>query len=186
MNPLCRTLLSSLLVAGACGAAHAQPTDSKWYGEIGLSQLNIKAEDGPLSAKARPGLLTGTIGYQWLPNLAVEGFVAGGVSKDEIKLNGVNTGIDAKIPSAYGVFFKPGIRLGERVELFGRVGYARTKLQLSAGGINVDETGDDVAYGLGLNVHLSRQSYLQANWMNYHDSDNIKVEGVGLVYGRRF
>lgn len=186
MNPLCRTLLSSLLAAGACGAAHAQPTDSRWYGEIGLSRLNLKAEDGPLSARARPGLLTGTIGYQWLPNLAVEGFVAGGVSKDEIRLNGVNTGIDADIPSAYGVFFKPGIHLGDRVELFGRVGYARTTLRLSAGGLHVDRSGGDLAYGLGVNVHLNPRSYLQANWMNLHDSDRIRVDGVALVYGRRF
>jgi opacity protein-like surface antigen len=185
MKPLCRNLLFPLLAASVCGAALAQPTESAWYGEIGLSQLNLKVTDG-LSAKARPSLLTGTIGYQWLPHLAVEGFVAGGIDRDEVKLNGVNTGIDAKVPSAFGIFLKPGIALGDRVELFGRVGYARTKVRLSAGGVNVDDSNDDLAYGLGLNVNLSRQSYLQANWMNYYDKHQVKLDGLGLVYGRRF
>ncbi|MBN9369846.1 porin family protein [Hydrogenophaga sp. YM1] len=190
MTHLSRTMLVSLLAAGLASAASAQqvqsPSDPKLYGEIGLSQLKITAKDGPLSAEAKPGLLTGTLGYRLWPFLSVEGHVAGGVMKDEIKLNGVNTGIDAKVPSTYGLFLKPTLPLGERVELFGRVGVARTKLELSAGGINRDDTGTDTAYGLGVNVHLSPVSYLQANWMNYHDKDGVKAEGVGIVYGRRF
>ncbi|NCT97275.1 MAG: porin family protein [Comamonadaceae bacterium] len=191
MTTLSKSMLASLLALGLVSAATAQQrvqssTDPKLYGEIGLSQLKIEAEDGPLSAEAKPGLLTGTLGYQLWPFLAIEGQVAGNVMKDEIKLNGVNTGVDAKIPHMYGLFLKPTLPLGDRVEVFARAGVVRTKLELSAGGLDVDDTGTSGAYGLGINVNLSRMSYLQANWMNYYDKDDIKVQGVGLMYGRRF
>jgi attachment invasion locus protein len=184
------TTVAVLLLAGLASSAQAQQrmgnSNPKLYGEIGLSQLKIKAVDGPLSAEAKPGLLSGTIGYQFLPWLAVEGFVAGGVLKDEIKLNGANTGVDAKVPSVFGVFLKPTLPIGERVELFGRVGVARSKLELQAGGLDIDDSGSDVAYGLGLNVNLSPMSYLQANWTSYYKKDGNKIEGVGIAYGRRF
>ena len=191
MTTLSTSMLASLLALGLVSAATAQQrvqssTDPKLYGEIGLSQLKIEAEDGPLSAEAKPGLLTGTLGYQLWPFLAIEGQVAGNVMKDEIKLNGVNTGVDAKIPHMYGLFLKPTLPLGDRVEVFARAGVVRTKLELSAGGLDVDDTGTSGASGLGINVNLSRMSYLQANWMNYYDKDDIKVQGVGLMYGRRF
>lgn len=179
-----------VLLAGLASAAQAQQrmgtSDPRLYGEIGLSQLKVKAVDGTLSAEAKPGLLSGTIGYRFLPWLAVEGFVAGGVAKDEIRLNGANTGIDAKIPNVFGVFLKPTLPLGERVELFGRLGVARTKLELQAGGVDIDDSGSDAAYGLGVNVNLSPMSYLQANWTNYYKKDGIKIEGLGIAYGRRF
>jgi len=186
MKSPCRTLLASLIAAGACGAAVAQPADSPWYGEVGLSRLTYKADDGPLSGRANPDLLTGTIGYQWLPNLAVEGLLAGGISSDSIKVNGVTSGADVKVSNAYGVFFKPSIRLGERVELFGRLGYVRTRLRLTAGLVNEAQHRDDAAYGLGVNLNLNPRAYLQANWTSYHDRGKLKVEGLGLVYGRRF
>ena len=72
------------------------------------------------------------------------------------------------------------------MELFARAGVVRTKLELSAGGIDVDDTGTSGANGVGINVNLSPVSYLQANWMNYYDKDDIKLQGVGLMYGRRF
>jgi hypothetical protein len=186
MNSPCRTLLTSLIAAGACSAALAQPADSPWYGEVGLARPTFKADDGALSARAHPDLLTGTIGYQWLPNLAVEGFLAGGVSSDSIKVNGATSGADVKVSSAYGVFFKPSIHLGERVELFGRLGYVRTHLRLTAGLVNVEGHRDDAAYGLGVNLNLNPRSYIQANWTNYHDKGKVNVEGLGVMYGRRF
>lgn len=191
MTKLCKTALVSLFAIGVATAASAQQrmqstADPRLYGEIGLSQLKLEAEDGPLRAEAKPGLLTGTLGYQLWPFLAIEGQVAGNVMKDEIRLNGVNTGVDAKIPHMYGLFVKPTLPIGDRVELFARAGVVRTKLKLSTGGIDVDDTGTSGAYGLGINVNLSPASYLQANWMNYYDKDDIKLQGVGLMYGRRF
>lgn len=190
MISLSPSTVALVLLAGLASTAQAQQrmgsSDPRLYGEIGLSQLKAKAVDGALSAEAKPALLSGTIGYQFLPWLAVEGFVAGGVVKDEIKLNGVNTGVDAKVPSVFGVFLKPTLPLGERVELFGRVGIARTKLEMQAGGLNVDDSGSDAAYGLGVNFNLSPMSYLQANWTSYYKKDGVKIEGVGIAYGRRF
>lgn len=190
MFSLSPSTVAVALLVGLASTAQAQQrmgsSDPRLYGEIGLSQLKAKAVDGALSAEAKPALLSGTIGYRFLPWLSVEGLAAGGVIKDEIKLNGSNTGVDAKVPSVFGVFLRPSLPLGERAELFGRVGVARSKLEMQAGGLNIDDSGSDAAYGLGVNVHLSPMSYLQASWTSYYKKDGIKIEGVGIAYGRRF
>lgn len=43
-----------------------------------------------------------------------------------------------------------------------------------------------MAYDVGANLHLSKASYLQFNWMNYYKKDGLKVDGVALAYGFRF
>lgn len=175
--------LFSLVAAGA----HAQAqVPSKMYAEFGYAAINLDATSGSNTIKAGPGALTGLIGYQLHPNVAVEGFLGLGLGKDEAKLNGAATGVNAKIDSSYGFFIKPGFMVSEGVELFARLGYLRTKLSFSAGGLSLSDSDTGVAYGLGANLNLTKTSYLQANWMNYYKEDGAKAQGVALAYGVRF
>ena len=109
-----------------------------------------------------------------------------GSSKDGISINGVETGADAKITSAFGVFVRPSVAVTESIDLFGRVGVVRNKLKVSSpvGSDSTSETG--FAYGVGANFNLSKTSYIQANWMNYYKKDGLKVDGFGVSYGMRF
>jgi hypothetical protein len=87
---------------------------------------------------------------------------------------------------AIGVFNKPGVKVTENVELFARLGYLRTKLELSAGGMSVSDSDTGAAYGLGVNLNLTKTSYVQANWMSYYKEDGLKAQGVALAYGVRY
>jgi attachment invasion locus protein len=177
-------LAAALIVAGAAQAQSTQSTGA--YGEIGYTFLNLTATSGGDTAKASPGLLTGTLGYKVHPNFAVEAFVGFGANKDGIKLNGASTVFDAEANSSYGIFFRPSFALSDKAEVFGRIGYVKSKASISAGAVSVSDRDTDGAYGLGLNYAVTNTSYLQLNWTTLYKKDGLKADGFGLVYGIRF
>ncbi|MBT9463288.1 outer membrane beta-barrel protein [Hydrogenophaga sp.] len=186
MNLSYKALAAAVLSVAAAGAQAQVQAPTKMYAEIGYAAIGLDATDGTDTLKASPGALTGVFGYQLHPNLAVEGFLGLGLTKDEIELNGAPSGVNAKINNAYGFFIKPGFKVSEGVELFARLGYLRTKLSVSAGGVSVSDTDTSAAYGVGVNLNLTKTSYLQANWTSYYKDDGAKAQGVALAYGMRF
>ena len=80
-------------ISMASAQAQTQPNASpKMYAEIGYAALNLKETFGADTAKASPDVLTGVFGYQFLPNMAVEGLVGLGSGKASVKENGVPNG----------------------------------------------------------------------------------------------
>lgn len=173
----------SMASAQAQTQSNASP---KMYAEIGYAALNLKETFGASTAKASPGVLTGVFGYQFLPNLAVEGLVGLGGGKAGVKENGVPNGVNVKISSAFGVFIKPSVAVSDSIDLFARAGWLHTTLKISEGAFSESDSDNSFAYGLGANFNLSKTSYIQANWMNYYKKDGLKVDGFGVSYGTRF
>lgn len=87
---------------------------------------------------------------------------------------------------AIGVFNKPGVKVTENVELFARLDYQRNKLQPSAGGMSVSDSDTRAAQGLGVNLNLTKTSYVQANWMSYYKEHGVKAQDVALACGVLF
>lgn len=173
----------------ATGSAQAQTqanAPTKMYAEFGYAALNLKETDGANSAKASPGVVTGVVGYQFMPNLAVEAFVGLGAGKAGVKVNGVPNGVDVKVTNALGVFVKPSVSVSESIDLFARAGWLRTTLKISEGPFSESDNDNSFAYGAGANFNLSKTSYIQASWMNYYKKDGLKVDGIALAYGMRF
>lgn len=178
---------ASVALTMASAQAQTQPNASpKMYAEIGYAALNVKATDGADTAKASPGVVTGVLGYQFLPNLAVEGLVGLAAGKAGVKVNGVANGVDVKVSSALGVFIKPSMAVSDSIDLFARAGWLHTTLKISEGPFSESDSDNNFAYGLGANFHLSKTSYIQANWMNYYKKDGVKIDGFALAYGMRF
>lgn len=194
-------IAGAALMCLALSPSHAQlASPNKWYAELGYAQLNYKGSNDriPATLKTSPQLLTGTVGYQFHPNLSVEGQLGLGAGKDGIKYTvagtpvAVNASVEAR--SVLGVFVRPSLALSDRVELFARVGWAQTTMELSAPGEKASEKGGSMAYGLGANFKLTPNQYLQLNWTQYFrktgENDiglvRVKLDGVALVYGFRF
>jgi opacity protein-like surface antigen len=180
--------LTAAALALTAFGAHAQSSytePSRLYGSIGYESIGLRASSGGVTAKSDPGLLMGTIGYQLHPNIAIEGIAGGTVRKDDLRLNGFDSGLDSKVDT-YGVFVKPSVNLTENFSLFGRVGYARTNASLSTGNFSVNDSTTDVAYGVGAAYNLTPRSYVQANYTQYLDKDNVQAKGWGVHYGLRF
>ena len=180
-------LLALAATCIALSTAHAQnagpDSHPRMFAEVGYSALTAKTAFDGHEWKASPGLVTGSFGYQFHPNMAVEGLLGFGAGKDKVRFNGEATGEQLKMGMLYGVFFRPSLSLGDSFELLGRVGWAHTELKSSVAGKDSDGS---LAYGIGANFNLSKTSYLQANWTSFYKKDDTRIEGFGLAYGLRF
>lgn len=186
------------IAAAACamllaGAAQAQmmarsATTGTVYGELGYSQLKI-SEAG---TSVKPGMLRGMVGYNFSDNLAVEGMLGFGVRKDSATagIAGVPVRVEGDVRHMYGIYVKPKAMIGNAFEVFGRLGYADTRLRstASAGGVSATNTGSDgsFSYGLGANFNVAPRAYVGVDYMRYYKKDDVKIDGVTVSVGYRF
>lgn len=165
---------AAAIAALTLAAAGAQ---AQLYGELGYSALDVEGSGTSVNL----GALTGIVGYDLHPNLAVEGMLAFGVNDDKIG------GAKVELEHSYGLFAKPRIMLSPNFELFGRLGYVESKLKASAPGYrSLTDTDGDWAYGLGGNYYFDRNSYLSVNYLRFYDKDNVKGDGLTVGVGMRF
>lgn len=171
------------------GTAHAQQATSPLYGELGYTHLDVKQSG---FGDASPGLVRAIIGYDVHPVVAVEGMLGFGVREDGTSgtVMGVPFTAEYKVRHAFGVFVKPKFSPTNALELFGRLGYVRTKVR---GTVNVmgttaaaTDSEGDVAYGLGLNYRFSPRAHVGVDYMRYYSKDDVKVDGVTISVGMRF
>jgi opacity protein-like surface antigen len=176
---------AALLVLGS--AAQAQQMQMpQWstkglYGELGYTFMKIDA----FGTSTRPGLIRGIIGYDVHPYLAIEAMGGWGVnddSKDRV-INGIPTSVTAKMDYMAGIWAKPKYNFSPQGEVFGRIGWAHTKIKATGAGIDSSETRDDLAWGVGANYHITPQWYAGIDWMRYSNQSNTHADGLTLSVG---
>lgn len=163
---------ASLLLGVAAAHAQQPPAASPVYGELGYSWTQIHGN----GFKATPGAVRGIVGYNLHPNLAVEGMLEGGTGHD------ADNGVSAKLKSSYGLFVKPKYDIGN-TELFARVGWARTNLNLSTTG---DTSSNNLAYGVGAKYNVTPRVNVGLDYTRLADKNGMKVDGVTLGVGYNF
>lgn len=152
------------------------------YGELGYTPLKLEGSVGGLGVTSKPSSARGIIGYELNDNLAVESMLSLGVRDSAVKVGGFNLGGKAEVDNMIGVFVKPKVHVGEGLEVFGRLGATRAKL--SIGSENASDTS--IAYGLGASYHINSQLSLNADYMTYHDKDDITLKGFTVGVGYKF
>jgi outer membrane autotransporter protein len=166
------------------GAAQAQTrTESPLYGEIGYTFHDVKVDTGVAGVgevSANPQALRGVIGYNFHPYFALEGHVGIGTSSDDFAPGG-----DFKVDNSFGVFVKPKYAINN-FELFGRLGWARTKVKVSGAGGSASGSDNDFAYGVGANYNFNPRTYVGLDYMRLLDKDGVKVNGLTVSVGYRF
>jgi opacity protein-like surface antigen len=177
-----------LLAAGAAQAQMARGAVGNMYGELGYTSLKI--EETGVSVK--PGMLRGIVGFNLHENLAVEGMLGFGIRKDNSNttFSGVPVNIESELRHMVGIYAKPKVMLGDAVELFGRLGYADTKIRSSASvaGFSASDSssGSDWSYGLGANFNIAPRAYVGVDYMRYYNKNDTKLDGVTVSVGYRF
>lgn len=166
---------AALLMIGSAQAQ--QVAASPLYGELGYSFLNVK--ENTTGFDATPQALRGIIGYNFHPYFAGEAMLAIGTSSDS------DLGVDAKVQNAFGLFLKPKYDFNN-FEVFGRLGWARTKTRLSIPGFTASGSDNDFAYGVGVNYSFNPKMYVGADYMRLLDKDGAKVGGWTISFGYRF
>lgn len=144
------------------------------YGEIGFGALTYN-EPG---LKLKPGMVRGLLGYQISPNVSAEGMLGVGSSTDSAP----GSGASLKVNSMVGAFVKAQANVTNSFAVYGRLGGAYTKIRANG----LSDSGGSMAYGLGVSYDISKSLYLNADYMNYYDRNNQKIDGYSLGLGLRF
>ena len=174
-------VLSVLTIAVSATAAQAQ-----LYGEIAYVPLTFTSTFGANKVEASPSAFGLTVGYDLHPYFSVEAMAAFGASDDQAEVNGTAVAADLKVDNSYGVFVKPKYMLNDKFEVFGRVGYLKTKYTASGSALSISESKSGAAYGVGANYYFNPKTYASVSYMNFYDKDNTTVEGVTLGIGMKF
>ncbi|WP_281891350.1 porin family protein [Limnohabitans sp. TEGF004] len=166
--------LFSLCVAGSA-LADSYKNDSGYYAELGYTPLSL----GDSTATVKPKLARFGVGKNVHENLAVEAMYATTVSKDTYQGADVTS-------SGYGLFLKPKMEIAKNTELFGRLGWFKTNLKVSASGLSAADSGSDFSYGLGVQTKLTDTLYGQVDYMNFYHKDGITSKALSFSIGARF
>jgi opacity protein-like surface antigen len=191
-------LAAALAMAGAASAqvVTGQPRTAygstgamgPWSAELGYSSLDI--ESGGVGFK--PGAVRLMLGYSVHPNVAVEGMAAFNANDDSstVRVGAIPVSVDAELRRSYGLFVKPKIMLGDRFEVFGRLGWVESKIRVSGSvpgaAFSASDSGNDVAYGAGANWYFARNVYAGLDYMNWYDKGGTKIDGWTFNIGTRF
>ena len=174
-----KTLLiaaSFLAMSAAAQAFEAGQT----YGE--LAYVSSTYSDGDI--KVHPGVVRGIAGLEYGPNLAFEAMFGAGMRDGSFDVAGYTAKIG--VDYAFGAYVKPRLQVTPELEVFGRVGYVRTKMSASVAGISLSTTDGDVSYGVGLKYAFAPQWSANADYMSYGKNDGTKGTGFSLGVGYKF
>lgn len=180
--------IAALMLGTAAQAQQMRPAQqakAPLYGEIGYTVLDISSSGG---FDASPTAVRGIIGYDVHPLFAVEGMLAFGANDDSGTFNegGGSSTINAKLKNAYGVYVKPKFNVTPSLELFGRLGFTKTKIDYREDGVTDSESSSRASYGVGLNYSFNPKMYVGVDYMRYGKKDDTKVDGVTFSLGFRF
>ncbi|HEY9095216.1 MAG TPA: hypothetical protein VIN35_05685 [Hydrogenophaga sp.] len=157
-----------------------------FYGELGLSILSYKISSYGISS--RPIMLRAIAGYDFHPNLAVEGMLGLGLRGSHgVGYYGSTYNVSAG--SMIGAYLKPRMGLGD-VELFGRLGLTNTSS--SVRGYTGTDGGASFSYGAGLRYQTqwaamgNRDVSINADYMSYYSGSGLKYTGFTIGAGLKF
>jgi opacity protein-like surface antigen len=176
-------VFASLLAAASASFAQSNAAQSSLYGEFGYQSIELESDDFP-GLSTDNGAVSGIIGHKFHPNLSAELFLAGNVDEGSDTIGGVR--VETKIKNSYGIFLRPSTMVWDKAEVFGRVGYLRSKLRVSAPGISSSDSEGSFAYGVGANYYFSDRLYGQVSYTSFHDKDDVELKGFGASIGYRF
>lgn len=124
------------------------------------------------------------IGTEVHPNLNLEGMIGMGITDGSTRVGNVT--IKSEVDHFWGLYVKPKVALSPDLELFGRLGYASSKVSASIPGYVVSESGYSVSYAVGLNFKVSESTSLNADYTSYYSKDGVKANGFTVGMGFKF
>lgn len=181
-------------VAGISAAALCHAQDIGWYVGGSLGQTKFKewctgsapgviitsCEDSDTGMKALGG-------YQFNRHFALEGTIIywGEASATASTSNVRRATIENSSVGGAAVGILP---LGERSELFGKLGFVRTSQELTrslatGGSVAIDGDDTETHYGIGVKFKLTPQLRLRAEWER---TDKLEVEMLSIGVEYRF
>jgi OmpA-OmpF porin, OOP family len=188
-------LVAASLAASAANAQFSSPTTPPlFYIGAGVGGGNLNQSAGEATGLNNPTLddtdttWTFRAGWRFLPYLALE---VGYYELGKYSFTGVVPGTTAVISGSahaksYGASLV-GIIPIETVDIYGRIGYAHSRLSADAGSGNINAAAHDyqneATYGVGARWNWTREWGVFGEWMK---NDKIKVDSYMIGVDFRF
>ncbi len=174
----------TLLLAFFIVAPVVQAADSNFYASLNIGRSNVTDNSVPIDEDATGFRLAA--GYQFIPWLAVDlGYVDFGTFEaTDVDLGGMPVTAEA---SAKGLDLGlvGRVPLGDKFAITGRAGMLWWDSEVVLGGILESNSGNDFAYGLGVEMALNERFVLTGDWQKF-DIENTKVDFLSLGFRIRF
>ena len=162
----------------AAAPALADPPAVSGYGTLGYTDFN--------GDNANLGAITGRIGARWGRYLGVEGELSGGVTSDTANIGGVNTKV--RLNDQYAGYVVGFLPVSPNADLFARLGYGATRLNVSTPGTGANGEHTSVNYGVGGQYFFDGANGVRADYtrMSFADHSNFDANVWSLAYVRKF
>ncbi|XBQ16503.1 MAG: porin family protein [Oceanicaulis sp.] len=164
-------LLSTAAALIAASAASAQDAAESKF-ELGAGYTLLDGDGVEFDALTLRG------GYNVNEFFAVEGEALFGLGDENL-----GGGFSAELNYGLGVFAKAEYPVGERVSVFGRLGYTWAEVEVSGLG---SEDADGFAYGVGGEFAVSGPNAIRADYTRYDYEDGAEADGWSIAYVRSF
>ncbi len=172
------TAASAAAALLAAAPALADPPAVSGYGTLGYTDFN--------GDNANLGAITGRIGARWGRYLGVEGELSGGVTTDTANVGGLNTRV--RVGDQYAGYAVGYLPLSPNADLFARLGYGETRLNVSTPGTGAGGDHTSVNYGVGGQYFFNGANGVRADYtrMSFNDHSNFDANVWSLAYVRKF
>jgi opacity protein-like surface antigen len=174
--------LATVMVATAFATTAFTVQAQGVYGELAYTNARVQLKD--MNEAEDYPLLRGIVGFELNKFLAIEGMAGIGLNNREDSILGIP--IKSKIEHTYGVFVKPKLQFNDAFSIYGRAGYARSKVSVEGLGLERSETHSGFAYGAGATYNFTPQAYLNIDYMSYYNQNGSKAHGPSVGLGYKF
>lgn len=179
-----KSLSALMLACLSVGAAHAQGYVQLGYETVSVKE-NFVSAGQTYNLETSPKVLSLMAGYALHPNVSGEILLGTGLGSNNVSFSSVNSGAEVKVQSLIGAYIKPKFNPTENLELYGRLGYSRTRVIASGSGIDSAASQKGFGWGLGMNYAITNSTYVDWHFTQYSNTDGA-VRGTGLALGMRF
>ena len=171
--------VATVIALGALSSAQAQ-----YYGELGY--LTSTYKESAENYKSKPNAIRLIGGYNIMENLAVEGMIAFGTNNAKDKTDSGLTGDVTKIKNMVGLYIKPNVDVSSNVNLFARIGYARTSYTGTDGDDPWKANISKLSYGIGASYAITPKISLNGDYMHYFKKEGVTSRGFTVGMGYKF
>lgn len=167
-----------ILIALAASANVMAQSFDNVYAELGyaVTKLNINNSSGPKMAVAK-------LGYNINDYVAIEGLLGTTLKSGHFPLEGVSVG--AKL-NMYGAYVKAKMPVGNKFDVFAKVGVVRTKTESDVLGEIYSSALNNFSYGVGVQYYFNKSLYGQLDYMSYYNAHGTSISGPALAVGFKF
>ncbi|MGB2247042.1 MAG: outer membrane beta-barrel protein [Alcanivorax sediminis] len=166
--------------------------DQDGYFGIHYSMLNQETDSDDIE----PGAFQTRFGVQVNPYVALEGRLGYGIDDDELSEGGYTVNIDPEW--LVGAYVKLGLDRRQPVAPYVLFGHSTATAEVTTefttstllGSVSSREseevTASDPSYGAGVDINLSENAALYAEWVQLDDDDDFDLTTINLGFISRF